>query len=104
MLLTIITFDDLEGQQLRMELPHVRLGDKVSLKAQLTRRHQGRTEVLTLGGDFKVMSVSLDGSRKVVHQLIRVGCIGVVPAWRAVKNPPEGKPFCPARFPRTTID
>jgi hypothetical protein len=76
----------------RIELPLVRLGDRLELRFNLQRRNAGRTEELRVAGEFRVTSLVLDTTRGV-RQLIQVSATGVAPGWRPIKNPP------PSRFP-----
>lgn len=77
---------------MRIELPLVRLGDRLELRFNLQRRNAGRTEELRVAGEFRVTSLVLDTTRGV-RQLIQVSATGVAPGWRPIKNPP------PSRFP-----
>lgn len=89
-----LTFSDVAGEpEVRMELPLVRLGDKLELRFSLQRRNAGRTEELRVAGEFKVTSLVLDTTHGGVRQVIQVSATGVAPGWRPIKNPP------PSRFP-----
>jgi hypothetical protein len=88
-----LTFSDVAGEpKVRIELPLVRLGDRLELRFNLQRRNAGRTEELRVAGEFRVTSLVLDTTRGV-RQLIQVSATGVAPGWRPIKNPP------PSRFP-----
>ena len=93
MLTAFLTLEDITGEpQLRMDLPLMRLGDRVQLSAVLHRQKGGRTEELHVEGEFRVTSLVVD-ARGRAKQIIRVATVGVTPCWRAIKNP------SPSRFP-----
>jgi hypothetical protein len=86
--------------KIKLELPVLRLGDRLSLRCKLKRSNQGRSEVLEVMGDFRVASASFDGMR----QVLEVESTGKVPSWRAIKRAPKVKRVIPpARSARTVV-
>lgn len=94
----VVTFIDVPGEpKVRLELPLVRLGDKLELQLCIQRRNAGRTEELRVSGEFRVTALTLD-ARGRVRQLIQVSASGVTPRWHPVKNAPA------SRFPLKRLD
>jgi len=89
-----LTLSDVLGEpKVRMDLPLLRLGDRLELRFNLQRRNSGRTEELCVSGEYKVISLVVDTTRGAPRQLVHVSATGVAPGWRSIKNPP------PSRFP-----
>lgn len=106
-MLTILKFNDVAGQpRVKLDLPHGRLGDPLGLKLRLERENNGRTEVLSVNGRFRIAAVGLDENG--AKQLISVECIDPAPSWVAVKKRPllaaVARVLGPSRFPRTPIE
>jgi hypothetical protein len=97
----IVELTDLtDPQRVKMDLPPVRLGDRVKLGFTLHRQHQGRSEILEVHGEFKVTAFLYD--QPAGHPIVQVLSTGLSPAWRAVKKQPKKK-LGPARYPRAII-
>ena len=80
---TILTLSDLtDAPRVKLVLPSLRVGDRVKLAFRLRRQNGGRSEVLDVGGEFRVSSVTLS----VDHQAVSVESVGKAPAWRAVRK------------------
>lgn len=87
-----LTLADVAGEpEVRMDLPLVRLGDRLELRFALQRRNAGRTEELRVAGEFKVVSLVLDLTQGGPRQRIRLSATGVAPVWRPIKNPPTSR-------------
>lgn len=100
---TILSFSDVEGSpRARIDLPLLRLGDRLQLHFRLQRLDRGRTEVLDVIGEYRVSGTEFELLGSDPTQTLKVSAIGVSPTWRAVKNPPPLR-FGPAVFPRTPI-
>lgn len=102
---TIVELADVTGHpRVKLDLPDLRIGDRVTLAFRLQRKTGGRSEVLNVGGIFRVAAVDLDTSSTPPRQLLSVESTGLAPCWQAVKNQaPPSKKLPPARFPRTVI-
>ena len=88
--------------RVKMDLPSLRIADRVALRFRVKRTTAGRSEVLDVAGDFRVSSVSFDPSTQ--RQVLEVEAVGKVPQWRAVKRAHEFKRVIPpARSPRTVV-
>ena len=85
--LSVIELADVPGKpKARMALPvPLRVGDRLALKFKLQRQTGGRTEVLTVDGEFRVgtMIIAQDG-----RQTLSVESVSKAPSWKAVKKPP----------------
>lgn len=83
----------------------VRVGERVGMKFRLTRRHGGRTEMLDVDGDFRVLTVRLALTAGGPRQMLTMeAASGKAPVWKSVKNPAPGRRVLPpARFPRTPL-
>ena len=81
-----------------MDLPLMRLGDRLQLKAVLHRQKGGRTEELHVDGEFRVTSLIVD-ARSRARQIIRVAAVGVAPTWKAIKNQPSRFPLKSLKVP-----
>lgn len=100
---TLLELSDLtEPPKVKIDLPPMRVGDRLRLRFTLQRRHLGRHEVLEVQGEFKVVSHIVDTTKSSTCQIVQVASMGKSPAWRAVKAPPARK-LAPARSPRTTV-
>lgn len=99
---TILVLSDVEGSpRARIDLPLLRLGDRLKLHFRLARRDRGRNEVLDVAGEYRVSGIEFE----VVGcftQTLTVTSTGVSPTWRAVKNSTPRK-LGPTIFPRTPI-
>lgn len=89
----MILSDVADEPRARIELPLVRLGDRLQLRFRLRRQKGGRTEELQVAGEFRVAAMVIDTTHGHPKQVVHISSLGVVPVWRAVKNPP------PSRFP-----
>lgn len=101
--LSILELSDLaEPVRVKIDLPPVRIGDRVSLQFSLRRKHLGRHEVLDVQGEYKVTSHVVDTTKPATCQIVQVASLGKAPSWRAVKarQPPK---IAPARSPRTIV-
>jgi hypothetical protein len=107
MLGTILELLDVKDHpKVKLDLPGpLRIGDRVAVSFRLQRRKAGRTEVLEVKGEVRVVSASLDATGATVRQLLGVEATTPTPfTWKAVKNRPEWKrQMPPARFPRTSV-
>lgn len=87
-----------------MDLPQLRIGDRLTLAFVLKRQQGGRKEVLDVKGEFRVSSLGFDTTSGAARQKITVEAVGKAPSWRAVKkgsDPPRR--LAPAKSPRTVI-
>jgi hypothetical protein len=103
MALALLELSDLtEPQRVKIDLPTAHLGDRLRLNFTLERRHAGRTEVLAVTGEFKVISVVIDTTLGRTCQIVQVASTGKAPAWLAIKN---RKPIRlpPARAPKMIV-
>ena len=99
---TTLIFVDVEGAQKDLQLPLLRLSDRIKLRLQCQRKNRGRSEVLDISGEFRVTGVELDATRGRLRQVLQVEAVGIAPTWKAVKKPKETR-FGPAKYPRTPI-
>lgn len=102
---TILELSDVPGRpRVRKDLPGpLRIGDRVRLAFRLARMNGGRSELLEVKGEFKVGSVSFDGT-DLPKQLLQVEAVGKAPSWQAVKKIRESRQrLSPACAPRTTV-
>lgn len=101
---TIVELLDVKDRpRARMSLPGpLRVGDRIKIRLRLQRRKDGRTFQLDLDDEVRVTSVSFDATRSPALQVLAVECIGAVPAWKAVRNPPT-RVLPPTRFPPTKV-
>jgi hypothetical protein len=99
---SLVVLSEVSGApKIKLELPTLRLGDRLNLRFKLKRSNQGRSEVLEVAGDFRVTSVSFDGMRQVLEVETAAG---KVPSWRAVKRTPDARRVIPpARSVRTVV-
>ena len=91
---TILEMSDVKDAPLvKMTLPGLlRIGDRLTLDFCIRRRKGGRTEVLAVRGDVRVIQATVDASGGILAQRLRVENTGAIPfVWRAVKNQPEWK-------------
>lgn len=102
---TIVAITDVAGSpRVKLDLPDLRIGDRVTLNFRLQRKSGGRSEVLNVAGVFRVSTVDLDTSESPPRQILSVEATGKAPSWQAVKNSATSpRPMAPARFPRTSI-
>lgn len=102
---TILELTDVPNRpRVRKDLPGpLRIGDRVRLAFRLARMNGGRSELLEVKGDFKVISVSFDGT-DLPRQILQVESIGKTPSWQAVKKTRLSRQkLSPACSPRTTV-
>lgn len=102
--LSIVKLDDVKGQPtVRVSaLPcPLKIGDPLGLRFKVLRDRQGRSELLTVNGQFRVTAVGFDGSTLPRRQLLTVESMGKVPTWTSVKRAPPRGPLAPAISPRT---
>ena len=97
---SLLILSDVDAPKVKMTLPLLRQGDKLQLSFKLDRAKNGRTEVLVVQGEFRVVSCLLVDQR----QEVTVESTGKSPSWQAVKKKAaSGRKLGPARFPRTTV-
>jgi len=98
---SLLVLSDLDAPRIKLSLPSVRQGDRIQLKFKLDRVKNGRTEVLLVQGEFRVVSVSVLAD---LRQEVTVEATGISPSWRAVKkkHTPTRK-VGPTRFPKTVV-
>lgn len=98
---TIVELADVAGRpRVKMALPPLGLGDRLTLRFCLSRTNGGRSEVLDVRGDFQVRGRRAEG----VHICLSVESLGVAPAWKAVKKTQgASRKLGPARMPPTPI-
>jgi len=97
-LLTVLELSDVSGKpRVKLELPGpLNIGHRVRLAFRLKRTNAGRTEVLEVNGDFRVIAAGLDTVLPEKRQLLVVeSSTGIVPHWRAVKKVPDFKRVLP---------
>jgi hypothetical protein len=100
---TFLTLADVpDSPRVRIELPELRIGDRLALRFQLTRQHNGRREVLDVQGEYRVTGTLADTSHGAPRQILHVEATGLTPSWKAVKNQ-VAKRLGTCRFPRTPI-
>lgn len=98
---SLLVLLDIDAPKVKIALPPVKQGDHLQLKFKLDRTHNGRTEVLLVQGEYRVVrTVFLEDFR----QEVTVEPLGKSPAWRAVKKKPTlARKVGPSRFPRTVV-
>ncbi len=103
--LSHVKLDDVKGQPTVAvsALPSpLKIGDPVGLRFKIRRdSSQGRSELLTVSGQFRVTAIGFDGSTLPRRQLLTVESIGKPPTWASVKRAPPRGPLAPAISPRT---
>lgn len=95
--------DLFDTPQVRVDLPSLRIGDRLNLRFRLERMNHGRRETLDVDGEFHVTSLAHELATNVHRQIAEVAATGKAPSWRAVKLLPE-RSLGPARWPRTPIE
>ena len=103
---THVKLEDVNGQPVakRGDLPSpLRVGDPLGLKFRISRRTNGREEVLDVRGQFRVTAVGFDATVAPPRQLLSGESVSAPPKWRSVKKPSERRPLAPLRSPRTPI-
>ena len=104
---TIIKLLDVHGTpSVRLDLPAtLRTGDRFTVQFRLTRKNAGRTEMLDVTGDLRVVSTCLDATEPVLKQLLGVESAQGIPfKWRAVKTRPAWhRVLTPAKYVRTPL-
>jgi hypothetical protein len=100
---SIIVLSEVAGApKVKLDLPSLRLGDRLSLRFRVKRQHGGRSEVLDVDGEFRVRALSFEAGS--TRQLLEVETTGKVPSWRAVRSAPEFKRVVPpAKSPRILV-
>lgn len=85
---SLLKLDDIEDlAPIRISLPApLHIGTRLKLRFPIQRRNGGRTEVLTVDGEFKVTGVVID-ARGDAKQLVSVAAVGAAPTWKSIKNP-----------------
>ena len=97
-MLTVLELSDVHGKpKVKLDLPGpLNIGHRIRLAFILKRKNAGRTEVLEVDGDFRVMVAGLDTALPEKRQLLVVEShTGIVPHWRAIKKPTEFKRVLP---------
>jgi hypothetical protein len=102
---TLLELSDVPNKpRVKMDLPTLRVGERLRLAFTLKRQHGGRSEVLEVTGEFRIVTASTDASSGQARQLLAVEAIGKAPSWRAVRKSAEpARRPPPARFPRTVV-
>lgn len=92
---------EVPAPKVKLTLPPLRQGDRIKLNFKLERILNGRAEILSVVGEYRVSSVSF---AEDFRQEVSVESTGKAPAWRAVKktNPPQRK-LGPCLFPPTKV-
>ena len=105
-MLTLLELSDVAGKpKVKTNLPQCQLGQRIQLHFCLKRRNAGRTEVLDVRGQFRVMAAGLDAASMPQRQVLSVEAVSATPAWRAVKKAAEWKrALPPARASRTVLE
>ncbi len=102
---TILELTDVPDRpRVRKDLPGpLRIGDRIRLAFRLARMKGGRSELLEVKGDFKVITISFDAT-DLPKQLLHVEAVGKAPSWQAIKKTriPRQR-LAPACSPRTTV-
>lgn len=106
-MLTIVKLSDVNSQpRLKVDLPQLRIGDPIALRASLERETQGRTEVLKVDCRFRVTAVGYEANGQT--QIASLDCIDRTPSWQAVKSRPLAasrlRQLGPSRFAPTSLD
>ena len=100
---SIVELSSVAGQpKAKLALPvPLRQGDKLRLAFVLRRQNGGRHEVLTVQGEYRVVTVS----QSTDHQFLSVEATGIEPAWKAVRRPASQleRKLPPTVFPRTVV-
>jgi len=100
--LSVLELTDLDGPpKAKIDLPLVRLGDRLHFDFKLRRVHGGRTEVLAVSGEYKVIEFFTDATNGA-RQVVRVAATGKAPTWQAVKKD-RPRQLAPARSPKVTL-
>jgi len=103
-MLTQLTLTDVTGKpSLKMDLPRLRLSDRVILSFTLQRDNGGRVEQLDVEGEFRVSRAILDASSGIPHPVLELEATGKAPTWKSVKGPKLCNQLAPAKNPRTPI-
>jgi hypothetical protein len=102
--LSIVKLDDVKGRPTVAisALPSpLKVGDPLGLRFKIRRdSDQGRSELLAVSGQFRVIAVGFDGSTLPRRQLLTVESVGKPPTWVSVKRAPPRGPLAPAISPR----
>jgi hypothetical protein len=104
--LSIVKLDDVNGRPTALvsALPcPLKIGDPIGLRFKIRRESQGRSELLTVTGQFRVVAVGFDGSTLPRRQLLTVESIGKPPTWVSVKRAQPRGALAPAISPRTVL-
>jgi hypothetical protein len=85
---TIIELSEVTGRpKVRQDLPGpLRIGDRIRLAFSIERRKGGRTEVLSVQGEFRVSAIGFDTVSGVPKQCLQVDALGKAPSWQAIKK------------------
>jgi hypothetical protein len=102
--LTFLSLEDYDPfPEVKMDLPPLRLGDRITLRFPLTRQNNGRREVLEVNGEYQVTALRYDASGKMPRMRATVASTASPPHWRAVRQPTFKGALAPAVSPRTPI-
>jgi len=103
--LSLVKLDDVNGTPTVLigALPYpLRIGDPLGLRFKIRRDGRaGRSELLTVNGQFRVTAIGFDASTLPRRQLLTVASIHKPPTWVSVKRAPPRPPLAPAISPRT---
>ena len=80
------------------------VGSKLRLRFTLRRRNGPRTEELRVEGEYRITEASVDATKALPKQLLRVEALGVAPVWRAVRNPSALQRMLPPTHSKATVD
>ena len=98
---TLLVLLEVDAPLVKLALPLVKQGDKLKLSFVLSRQNNGRTEVLDVKGEYRVVSVLLLAEGR---QEVGIESTGKAPSWRSVKRRvPLVRKLSPARFPATLV-
>lgn len=105
---TILKLLDVNGTpSVNITLPNtLRVGDRVAVRFRLMRRNAGRTEMLDVIGDVRVVTATVDATGPLLKYLISVeNAKGTPPKWRAVKTRPVWRrELALAKSPRQPLE
>jgi hypothetical protein len=105
-MMTLLEISDVAGKpKVKTNLPQCQIGHRIQLHFCLRRKNAGRTEVLDVRGQFRVMAAGLDAASMPQRQVLSVESVGASPSWHAVKKNAEWKRVLPpAKAPRMVLE
>lgn len=101
MLTKIVLSDTTDQPHFMIELPILRPGDPIKLKAKQIRQKAGRTEQLVVHGVFRVERVGVDASRGHPRQILHVVSTATKPTWQAIRK--EVRTLAPTKPGKTLL-